>query len=340
MSVERRGAAALALPFALALLALILLRFPNNALRAIGEYGSDMQPSRCAALMAVYDELIFKVVREAESKLEKLLDADVIYFNAEIRMNIFPWFREVIEKLAQRKKGKKAALAIILTTPGGEAEVAEKLVEVVRAHYGLVYFVVPVAALSAGTVFCMAGDKIFMDYSSSLGPIDPQVPDREGKYLVPALGHLDKVNDIIQKSANNTITPVEFQWLLNQDLAMLRFYEQARDLSIALLETWLVQYKFKDWSSHRTNNRGAPVTLVEKQARAREIGELLSNNAHWHSHGRLIGMNTLQNDCKLEIDDFGKDPDLQEAIRTYNDALSDAMARTGTKSFLYSRHVS
>ena len=165
---------------------------------------------------------------------------------------------------------------MFLTTPGGQAETVEKLVEVTRNHYQLVYIVVPVAAMSAGTIFCMSADKIFMDYSSSLGPIDPQVLDREGKFFVPALGHLDKVNEIIQKSANNTITPVEFEWLMKQDLAMLRFYEQARDLSVKLLEGWLVQYKFKDWLTHRTNNIGAAVTAQEKQARAREIAQLLS----------------------------------------------------------------
>jgi ClpP class serine protease len=159
--------------------------------------------------MAVYDDIIFKVVRDAEADLEQRLDADIMYFNSEIRMNIFLWFREVIEKLA-RRPGKKSVIAIFLTTPGGQAEAVEKLVEVVRAHFDLVNFVVPVAAMSAGTIFCMSGDNIFMDYSSSLGPIDPQVPDREGKYLIPALGHLDKVNEIIEKSRNNTITPVEF----------------------------------------------------------------------------------------------------------------------------------
>lgn len=287
--------------------------------------------------MAVYDDIIFQVVRTAEEELENRLDADVVYLNAEMRMNIFSWFREAIEKLGQRPH-KKDAIAIFLTTPGGQAEVVEKLVEVVRKHYSLVYFVVPTAAMSAGTIFCMSGDKIYMDYSSSLGPIDPQVPDREGKFLVPALGNLDKVNEMIEKSRNNTITPVEFQWLLNQDLAMLRFYEQARDLSIALLKRWLVQYKFKDWL-HRTNNRGAPVTAAEKESRATEIATLLSNNTHWHSHGRFIGMGTLAKECRLDIDNFGLDLDLQKAVRTYNDALSDYLSRAQIKSFLYSRHV-
>jgi len=120
---------------------------------------------------------------------------------------------------------------------------------------------------------------------------------------------------------------------------MLRFYEQARDLSVALLEKWLVQYKFKDWLTHRTNNPGTPVTTAEKQTRANEIAKLLSNNAHWHSHGRLIGIATLKETCRLEIDDFGGDRGLQAAVRTYNDALSDYLARVQIRSFLYSRHV-
>jgi leucyl-tRNA synthetase len=185
----------------------------------------------------------------------------------------------------------------------------------------------------------MSGDKIFMDYSSSVGPIDPQVPDREGRFLVPALGHLDKVNEIIKKSGDNTITPVEFEWLMRQDLAMLRFYEQAKDLSIALLEKWLVQYKFKDWLTHRTHNPGAPVTDDEKRARASEIAKLLTNNAHWHSHGRMIGMNTLKRDCKLEIDDFGEDRDLQRFIRRYNDTLSEYLGRSQIRAFLYSSQL-
>lgn len=288
--------------------------------------------------LAAYDDIIFSVVREAQADLEKRLDADVMYFNSEIRMNIFSWFREIVEKIAARQD-KRDAIAIFLTTPGGQAEAVEKLVEVLRHHYKLVYFIVPVAAMSAGTIFCMSGDKIYMDYSSSLGPIDPQVPDREGNFLVPALGYLDKVNELVAKSGNNTITPVEFQWIMNQDMAMLRFYEQARDLSVALLERWLVQYKFKDWVTHRSHNVGAPVTPDEKAARARDIAQLLSSNGHWHSHGRMISMRTLRERCNLEIDDFGEDPELQRAVRRYNDTLSEYLSRVEIRSYLYSSHV-
>jgi hypothetical protein len=296
------------------------------------------QPSPAGNVVAIYDDIILKAVREAEVELDAKLGSDVMYFNSEIRLNVFSWFRDVVEKLAGRPD-KQDAIAICLTTTGGQAEAVEKLVEVVRHHYALVYFVVPLAAMSAGTIFCMSGDKIYMDYSSSLGPIDPQVPDREGKFLVPALGHLDKVNEVIGKSRNNTITAAEFQWLMNQDFAMLRSYEQARDLSVALLEKWLVQYKFKDWLTHRTNNPGAPVTPAEKQVRAREIAQLLSNNAHWNSHGRMIGMATLRSSCRLDIDDFGSDPALQRAVRSYNETLTDYQGRNQLRNLLYSRHV-
>jgi len=69
--------------------------------------------------VAVYDDLIFGVVREAEVDLETRLSANIVYVNAEIRMNLFSWFREVIEKMAAHSE-KKDAVAIFLTTPGAK----------------------------------------------------------------------------------------------------------------------------------------------------------------------------------------------------------------------------
>ena len=69
-------------------------------------------------------------------------------------------------------------LVIFLNTPGGSAETVEKMVEVVRYHYGEVFFVVPDYAMSAGTIFCTSGDKIFMDYSSALGRLPSAILGR------------------------------------------------------------------------------------------------------------------------------------------------------------------
>lgn len=291
-----------------------------------------------ATALPVNDRVTFEVIGEAEKIIEQKLDCDVIHFIGEIRLGVESHVRDVVEILAARPE-KKQALGICLTTPGGQAEVVEKCVEILRHHYETLYFIVPKMAMSAGTIFCMAGDKIYMDYAASLGPIDPQVPDKEGKYLVPALGYLDKVAELIEKSRNNTITPAEFVLIEKQDLAMLRFYEQARELSKTLLKQWLTKYKFKDWTHHQTTNPGTVVTDEEKVRRAEEIAMLLSDNGHWSSHGRFISMETLRTVLRLKIEDFGADSVLQEAARRYCELFSTFCTERGINTYVYSRHT-
>ena len=155
-----------------------------------------------------------------------------------------------------------------------------------------------------------------MDYSSSLGPIDPQVFN--GKNWVPALGYLDKVEEMISKSANGQLTQAEVIMLREQDIAMLRRFEQARDLTVELLKEWLVKYKFKNWSKH---SNGTPVTDGEKIARATEIAKFLSDNKLWHSHGRSIDVAALTHILKLKIEDYSNDVILKPLIRIYNDLI-------------------
>ncbi len=110
--------------------------------------------------------------------------------------------------------------------------------------------------MSAGTVLVMSGDSIYMDYSSALGPIDPQIQRAGGNALVPALGYLEQYDRLIKKSANGTLTSAELAYLIDKfDPAELYYYEQARELSIALLKEWLVKYKFKNWTTTQTKEK-------------------------------------------------------------------------------------
>lgn len=291
-----------------------------------------------ASTMPLLDRVIFDTVGDAEEEIENRLDCDMLYYYGELRLGSFTFFKDSIERLADRPE-KRGALGLCLTTPGGQAEAVERMVEVIRHHYNALYVLVPNTAMSAGTIFCMAADRIYMDYSSALGPIDPQVPDRDNRVLVPALGYLDKVEELISKSLDGTISPAEFQMLQSLDLAMLRFYEQAKELSINLLKKWLAEYKFANWTEHRTTNPGAPVTPEEKLQRAEEIATKLSDNKIWHSHGRMIGMKTLQSELRLEIEDFRADPDLNHAVRRYSDTLTGYLERHGTPSSIFNRHL-
>ena len=218
---------------------------------------------------------------------------------------------------------KKDKIYIVLTTSGGSATVVERFVNILRHNYSEVNFIVPDYAYSAGTIFCMSGDNILMDYSSVLGPIDPQIQNKEGR-MVAALGYLDKVNQLIEKAQNNTLSQAEFIILKDFDLAELRGYEQAKDLTIALLEKWLVKYKFKNWSKHRSDPKkvGQKVTDDEKIERAKEIADQLSNNNKWKSHGRPINIEALK-ELRLEIDDYSANIDRRALIRDYYDLVSD-----------------
>ena len=286
--------------------------------------------------MKEFDSKVRQIARDGIEEIGKLLDADAIFFYGPIYPSLEKDFRDFIEALKADGVGRDR-LAVVLNSPGGSAEIVEKLVHIIRYHYKQVYFIIPDEAMSAGTVFALSGDKIYMDYTSSLGPIDPQV--HNGKEWVPALGYLDQVEKMIAKSAADELTDAELVILQNLDLAMLSRYEQAKNLTVTLLKQWLVDYKFHDWTKHETdpNKLGKPVTQKEKEARAETIAELLSNNKLWHSHGRKIGVKTLQEVLKLKIEDYSEDLTFRNTIRSYTEFITDYITRHGIQSCLHSR---
>lgn len=279
----------------------------------------------------VFDLTLHDILNEKLAKLETYFNADVIFYYGPITNNLEKPFRDFIEDL-KSDQVQHDTLCIILNTPGGSVEAVENLVKIIRHHYKEVYFIVPDAAYSAGTIFCMSGDRIYMDYSSALGPIDPQVFN--GKNWVPALGYLDKVEEMINKSAMEQLTYAELVMLCDQDIGMLRRHEQARDLTITLLKEWLVKYKFKNWSNHKD---GSPVTIQQKENRAEDIAKSLGDNKLWHSHERSIGIKVLTQVLKLKIEDYSLDNVLRSLIRDYNDLICQYAIRSGSEAFLHSR---
>jgi hypothetical protein len=294
------------------------------------------QPGGSTDKMQILDETVKTLVTDRLRKIEEQLEGDVAFFYGDITEAVIRVFRDFMERMAARP-AMKNRLIFFLNTPGGSAEAAEKMVEIIRHHFDEVFFVVPDFAYSAGTILCMSGDRIYMDYSSSLGPIDPQVWN--GKEWVPALGYLDKVEGLLQKAVAGQLTNAEFLILQNQDLALLSRYEQARDLTVTLLKKWLVEYKFRDWTKHATDptKKGNPVTSEEKQERAEQIARMLGDNKRWHSHNRMIGPDTLTQELKLQINDYSGDDVLRPLVRSYNDLLTDYIARNGWVFFMHNR---
>lgn len=281
------------------------------------------------------DRSIFDLVDSRAKELENFLNSDVMFYHGNIHPALFRGFRDFIEDLKKKSVREDNKISVVLRTAGGSAETTERMVGVLRKHYFHVNFIVPDVAMSAGTIFCMSGDKIYMDYASSLGPIDPQVQLPDTGDLVPALGYIDKVAEIAKKKR---LSPADVVMLKSIDLAKLALFEQGRDLSIDLLREWLVNYKFKDWATHRTTNPGSPVQDHEKDTRAEEIATELSNHKRWRSHGRNLDVEKLKS-LGIEIDDYSDDNGLRDAIRGYNDPLTGYIDRNGLNFFLHNANV-
>ncbi|MBT1687217.1 SDH family Clp fold serine proteinase [Dawidia soli] len=282
------------------------------------------------------DTSIQELLTKRLIEIEKHFDSDVLVYYGPIQDGIENSILQIIEELAT-DKAKKEKLLIILTTGGGSAIAVERYVNIIRHHYKEVNFLVPDYAFSAGTIFCMSGDNIYMDYLSVLGPIDPQVQNKEGKF-VAALGYLDKVNELLEKAKNGQMSQAEFLILKDFDLAELRGYEQAKELTIDLLKKWLVKYKFKNWNVHHTNPQlqGQPVTEVQKLDRAKEIADMLSDNNRWKSHGRPINIETLDKELKLQIEDYSK-AESRPLIRSYYELLADYVSKNKFPIFVQTR---
>lgn len=266
--------------------------------------------------------------------LESCLDGDALSFSGRLYFGADDVLRKVIEDLKSVSDRKR--LVVVLTTSGGFIEVVNRMVTTIRHHYEYVDFIVPDHAFSAGTVFAMSGDAIYMNYYSQLGPIDPQVQGSNGR-TVPALGYLVQYERLLKQAEKGKLTTILAKIILDFDQAELYQYEQARELSIKLLKDWLTRYKFKNWS--KTESRGLPVTSSMKTRRAQNIASQLNDTDRWHSHGYGISMDVLRKDLKLKIDDFDSDPKLSACVRDYHNLLDDYMARRGVEDVVHSRRL-
>jgi membrane-bound ClpP family serine protease len=273
-----------------------------------------------------------KLLHKRVAGLEKLLAADVVTYVGRILDGADHSFRDALES----RKNRNNKLAIILDTPGGYIEVAERIVNTTRKHYNEVDFYIPDAAMSAGTVLVMSGDSIHMDYYSLLGPIDPQVQRPDGAGMIPALGYLVQYERLLEKGRQGTLTTAEAQILISCfDQAELHFFEQDRELTITLLRQWLTKYKFKNCV--KTQTRGVTVTDKMREERAAQIATQLNDTGRWHTHSRGISMEVLRRELNLQIEDFGEKQVLSAKLRSYFKLLTDYMAKLNRSDVLHTR---
>lgn len=224
-------------------------------------------------------------------------------------------FSELVSTLGTSSEN----IDILLVTSGGSGQQVAKFVNKVRSKFKNVCFIIPSLAMSAGTIFIMSGDEIVMGPDSTFGPIDPQIPNKDGIF-VPAQSILTLIETIqtrgqveINKGQNPAWT--DMQILRHIDPKDIGNAYNASNYSINLVQEYLYKYKFKNWNIH--NSSGNPVTDAEKKQRAKEIAEILCNHGLWKSHNNGINRDIAESLCKLQITRTESIAGLDRAIRRF-----------------------
>lgn len=220
-------------------------------------------------------------------------------------------FSEMVHNV--QTQGKE--IDIILSTNGGSAHQVSRFVNSIRQKFDVVRFIIPSLCMSAGTIFALSGDSILMAERGCLGPIDPQVPTKDGRY-VPAQALLALVKQIqiegniaLMKKQNVPWSSVRI--IDSIDKKELAEAVTASSYSITMAKEFLEKYKFKTWNTHRTT--GTQVTQEEKARRAFEIASDLASHEKWKSHGHSITREILWKEIKLLIEH--PDKNLERLIR-------------------------
>lgn len=118
-------------------------------------------------------------------RLEKLLGLPVISFFTSF---VYPVMLEdndadMLEGVLQ-KCGLPKGFALLVSSPGGSALAAERVINICHSYSGTGHYtvVVPAKAKSAATMICLGASKIIMGKTSELGTVDPQmVVEENGK---------------------------------------------------------------------------------------------------------------------------------------------------------------
>ena len=222
-------------------------------------------------------------------------------------------FTEMISSVPNENK----EIDIVLVTPGGSANQVNSFVNVLRPRFDKVNFIVLNMAMSAGTIFIMSGDEIIMSSQSKFGPIDPQIPNKEGRF-VPAQSILVALEGIRIRGEeklkqNKQPDWTDIQLLKNMDARDIGLAQSASKYSIDMVKDFLIKYKFRSWNKH--SSTGKIVEEQEKIERANEIANLLCSHSNWKSHGHAINRDIAWNVCKLKITHSESIEGLDRAMR-------------------------
>ncbi len=204
-----------------------------------------------------------------------------------------PFFENLLKSSGKSKNG-----FLLLSSPGGDGNVAEKLILMLREYFENFTVIVPNYAKSAATMIALGSDKILMGYLAELGPIDPQLILPGYSQSIPARSYIDGLEDIRTRIMVNK-EPVEMYApiLHNVKPEVLAMSQAAIDNTKEFAEKYLKKY-----------------VLKENPEQAAKVANLLSQGQQYKSHGHVINFEQARNDLGLNVERIDPESQLWEGI--------------------------
>ena len=208
--------------------------------------------------------------------------------------------------------GRTENLDLMIHTPGGSGETAEKIVEMCRNHCsGEFRVVIPNMAKSAGTLIALGADKIVMGHCSEVGPIDPQIriSVNNSPQQVSAWTFIHARDELLRKFkeaiAKGENADAYLQQLATIDTVFVSHCEQLMEFAKKVGRKWITA---------RLMARGIPQPDAERSADA--VIDFLGNVEEHITHGRLILAGVLKKNCEptLQVEELEETNPLWQRI--------------------------
>lgn len=114
--------------------------------------------------------LYSRIEKERSSRVIAFVTGDRRGMETRIADDCISLFVDLLDEIGPTKK-----LTLLLHTSGGDTLAAWRLVNMIRTFCDDFEVIVPMKALSAGTLICIGSDRVVMTKQAALGPIDPSV---------------------------------------------------------------------------------------------------------------------------------------------------------------------
>lgn len=240
------------------------------------------------------------------------------------------------QELVGNVPADQRAVDIYLATNGGSGEQISCFVNCLRARFDEVNFLIPSSCMSAGTLFALSGERVYMTANAFLGPIDPQVPSVGGRY-VPAQALLLLVEKLQKDGEEAMRNGMPVPWTAVRLIDSLDKKElgaaiTASQWSQKLAAQYILKYKLKNWDVREST--GLNVTEEYKTQRADEIAAALVSHERWKNHGHAISRDVLWSEIRLKIDH--PDEALERAIVRLWALLTWLFDKIGTQKLICS----